>query len=63
MPVQTFSVRLDRSRASCKREAGQTQAEYGVVLAVITASLLAVFTAFSGAAEGAANRVIGLLPG
>jgi len=61
--VPTSSEWLYRMRASCKRETGQTTAEYGVVLAVVTAALLAVFSAFSGAAEGAVNRVIGLFPG
>ena len=36
MHVLTFSEWLDRLRAGCKREEGQTMAEYGVVLAVIT---------------------------
>ena len=50
-------------RASCKRDKGQTMAEYGVVLAVITAASVSIFTTFSGAVEGTINRVIGLLPG
>jgi Flp pilus assembly pilin Flp len=44
------------------REEGQTMAEYGVVLAVITIGAVAVFTALSGGITGAVNRVIGLLP-
>jgi Flp pilus assembly pilin Flp len=50
-------------RASCKREDGQTMAEYGVVLAVITAATVSIFTALSGGVEGAINRVIGIYPG
>ena len=54
---------LIRFRASCKRDEGQTMAEYGVVLAVITVASVAVFTALSGGVQGAVNRVIGFLPG
>ena len=54
---------LIRVRASCKREQGQTMAEYGVVLAVITAATVSIFTVLSGGVEGALNRVIGLFPG
>jgi Flp pilus assembly pilin Flp len=49
-------------RENAKREEGQTMAEYGVVLAVITVGAVAVFTALSGGITGALNRVIGLLP-
>ena len=59
----TFSEWFERFRAGCKREDGQTMAEYGVVMAVITVASVAVFTALSGGVEGALNRVIGLLPG
>jgi Flp pilus assembly pilin Flp len=61
--VLTFSEWLDLLRAGCKREDGQTMAEYGVVLAVITVASVAVFTALSGGVQGTLNRVIGLLPG
>jgi Flp pilus assembly pilin Flp len=54
---------LLRVRASCKREQGQTMAEYGVVLAVITAAKVSIFTALSGGVEGAINRVIEIYPG
>ena len=59
----TFSEWVDRLCAGCKREDGQTMAEYGVVLAVITVASVAVFTALSGGVQGTLNRVIGLLPG
>jgi Flp pilus assembly pilin Flp len=61
--VPTLNDRLIRLRASCKREDGQTMAEYGVVLAVITAASAAIFTTLSGGVEGAINRVIGFFPG
>ena len=58
-----FSEAYGLLRAGCKREEGQTMAEYGVTLAVITLGVLGVFTALSGGVQGALNRVIGLLPG
>ena len=57
-----FSEWMEFARASWKREEGQTMAEYGVVLAVITIGAVAVFTALSGGITGAINRVIGFLP-
>jgi Flp pilus assembly pilin Flp len=59
--MPTFSDIGDLLRA-LKREEGQTMAEYGVTMAVITVALLAVFTALSGGVQGAINRVIALLP-
>ena len=61
--MPTFDEWLIRVRASCKREDGQTMAEYGVVMAVITAASVSIFTALSGGLEGAINRVIGIFPG
>jgi Flp pilus assembly pilin Flp len=61
--VLTLDDRLIRFCASCKREDGQTMAEYGVVMAVITVASVAVFTALSGGVQGSLNRVIGLFPG
>ncbi len=45
-----------------RREEGQTMAEYGVVLAVITIGAVAVFTALAGGISGALTKVTGLLP-
>jgi Flp pilus assembly pilin Flp len=59
----TFSEWFDRLCATCTREDGQTMAEYAVVLAVITATTVAVFTALGDGAEGAVNRVLGFFPG
>jgi len=61
--VLTLNEWLIRFRASCKRDGGQTMAEYGVVLAVITVASVSIFTVFSGGVEGAINRVIGIFPG
>jgi Flp pilus assembly pilin Flp len=58
----TFSEWFEFARTNWKREEGQTMAEYGVVLAVITIGAVAVFTALSGGISGALNRVIGYLP-
>ena len=61
--MPTLNEWLDRFRASCKRDEGQTMAEYGVVLAVITVASVSVFTALGGGVEGTLNRVIGIFPG
>jgi Flp pilus assembly pilin Flp len=47
---------------SRKREAGQTVAEYAVVLTVITVTVAMVFVILSGGVAGAINRVVGLIP-
>ena len=58
----TFDQWLELVRRHWKREDGQTMAEYGVVLAVLTIGAVAVFTALSGGISGALNAVIGILP-
>jgi Flp pilus assembly pilin Flp len=45
-----------------KREEGQTMAEYGIVLAVITIAAVGVFTALSGGIQSAIGRVTAILP-
>ena len=45
-----------------RHERGQTMAEYGIVLAVVTIAAVGVFTALSGGIQGAINQVTGLLP-
>ncbi len=42
-------------------EDGQTMAEYGVVLAVITLLVVGALTALSGGISGALNNVVGVL--
>jgi Flp pilus assembly pilin Flp len=44
------------------REEGQTMAEYGVVLAVITVAAVGIFGLLAGGIEGTINKVIGVLP-
>jgi Flp pilus assembly pilin Flp len=53
-----FQLRLQALR----REDGQTMAEYGVVLAVITIALLATFAGLSGGINGAISNVTLLMP-
>jgi Flp pilus assembly pilin Flp len=48
--------------ASLRREDGQTMAEYGVVLAVITIAVIGAITLLSGNVRAAITRVAGLLP-
>jgi Flp pilus assembly pilin Flp len=60
--MPTFSDLRELIAIALSRSEGQTMAEYGVTLAVITVALLAVFTALSGGVQGAINRVIGFLP-
>ena len=50
-------------KALRNREEGQTMAEYGVVLGVITVALVAVFTLLGDEIELAISQVISKLPG
>ena len=45
-----------------EREEGQTMAEYGVVLAVITLAVIAAITLLAGNVSNALNAVAGVLP-
>ncbi len=47
--------------ALAKREEGQTMAEYGVVLAVITIGVVAALGILSGAISAALEQVVGFL--
>jgi len=53
---------LEYARQNWRKEDGQTMAEYGVVLAVITIGAIVAFTALSGGISKAINNVTGLLP-
>jgi Flp pilus assembly pilin Flp len=44
-----------------RREEGQTMAEYGIVLAVVTIAAIGVFTALSGGIQNAISTVTNLL--
>ena len=52
---------LDYSRQNWRKEEGQTMAEYGVVLAVITVGAILAFTALSGGITKALNNVTSML--
>jgi Flp pilus assembly pilin Flp len=60
--VWTFSDLRELFSLLRRREEGQTMAEYGIVLAVITIAAVGVFTALSGGIQGAVSRVTNLLP-
>jgi Flp pilus assembly pilin Flp len=53
---------IDFARQNWRKEEGQTMAEYGVVLAVITVGAIAAFTALSGGVTQAIGKVTALLP-
>jgi Flp pilus assembly pilin Flp len=57
----TFTDMVAYLRARFNIEEGQTMAEYGVVLAVITALIVAALLALSGAIANALNTVKGYL--
>jgi Flp pilus assembly pilin Flp len=54
-------MRLQVRLQDLRREEGQTMAEYGVVLAVITIALIAVFTALAGGITNAISTVTNFL--
>lgn len=58
----TYSEWFDFARDMWRKQEGQTMAEYGVVLAVITIGAVGVFTALSGGITKSINKVTGLLP-
>jgi Flp pilus assembly pilin Flp len=45
-----------------RREEGQTMAEYGVVLALVTVAAVGIYTALAGGITAAVAGLIGLLP-
>lgn len=59
--VNEVSKRYHKLVALKKREDGQTMAEYGVVLAVITIAVFGALTLLSGNIEGALTRVAGFI--
>jgi Flp pilus assembly pilin Flp len=59
--AQVFAAEATESLK--KREDGQTMAEYGVVLAVITLVVVVAITTLSGNIKGAIDAVSGILPG
>ena len=59
--AQVFATEATESLK--KREDGQTMAEYGVVLAVITLVVVVAITTLSGNIKGAIDAVSAILPG
>ena len=53
---------IEQNAAKVGPEDGQTMAEYGLVLSMITLAVVVAFTALSGGIIGALNRALGLLP-
>ena len=58
----TISDAFAFARENWKKEEGQTMAEYGVVLAVITVGALAAFGLLSGGIQSSIGKVTALLP-
>jgi Flp pilus assembly pilin Flp len=56
-----FFASLQNRLADLRNEEGQTMAEYGVVLAVITLVIVGTLLALSGAINGALNSVVNIL--
>jgi len=54
----TFSEWFEFARTNWQKEEGQTMAEYGVVLAVITLGIVVTLGLLSGGIRGALNSVI-----
>jgi pilus assembly protein Flp/PilA len=59
--AQAYAV--DAAAELRKREEGQTMAEYGVVLAVITLAVIAAITLLSSNVRNAITSVANILPG
>jgi pilus assembly protein Flp/PilA len=55
-------VAIDVLRPSLADERGQTMAEYGVVLALITLAVVGAMTMLAGNISGAFTSIGGLLP-
>jgi len=53
---------FDFVRQNWRKQEGQTMAEYGVVLGVITVLAIGAFTLLSGGISGAINKVTSVLP-
>jgi len=60
--ISDFFRRLHINALTLREENGQTMAEYGVVLAVITIGVVVVLTSLAGGIKNALNAVIDVLP-
>jgi Flp pilus assembly pilin Flp len=59
--ISDFFRRMHINALTLREENGQTMAEYGVVLAVITIGVVAVLTSLSGGIKGALTAVVNAL--
>lgn len=59
--LKLFAWAQSYAPTSLKREEGQTMAEYGVILAVITVAVLGALALLSGNITNAINRVAGAI--
>jgi Flp pilus assembly pilin Flp len=59
---QSYSEWLSFAQLMWRKQEGQTMAEYGVVLAVITIAGVAVFTLLAGGITKSITKVSGFLP-
>ena len=60
--LKLFTIVELVARSLREREEGQTMAEYGVVLAVITLAVIAAITLLAGNVSNALNAVASVLP-
>ena len=60
-PEMTFSEWFEFARTNWRKEEGQTMAEYGVVLAVITLGIVVTLGLLSGGINSALKSVISYL--
>jgi Flp pilus assembly pilin Flp len=56
-----FNALVLRTQALTRREEGQTMAEYGVILAVISVGVIAALTALSGGVQNTITNIVGYL--
>ena len=61
MTFFSFSEWLDFARANWRKQEGQTMAEYGVILAVITLGIVVTLGLLSNGIKSALNSVISYL--
>jgi len=59
--VLKLSAYVQNLFARFEREEGQTMAEYGVILAVISGGIVLALTALSGGIQGAISNVVNTL--
>ena len=61
--LKLFIVAQVAGNSMRRREEGQTMAEYGIVLAVITIAVIGAITLLADNVRGALENVAGILPG